>query len=158
MRYMYFYDTKMGQIGLAENGRALTHFFFSKQAGEATLPDAKITQTPLLKRAAQELSEYLDQKREIFTIPLEPSGTPFQMKVWQALLTIPYGKTKSYGEIAAQIGNPKASRAVGMANNKNPIAVFIPCHRVIGANGSMVGFGGGLHNKELLLRTEGLLL
>lgn len=85
---------------------------------------------------------------------LEPEGTPFQKEVWNALLSIPYGETRSYGQIAEQVGNPKACRAVGLANNRNPIAIVIPCHRVIGADGRLVGYGGGLHIKERLLALE----
>ena len=89
-----------------------------------------------------------------FSLPLSPVGTKFQKRVWEALQSIPYGQTRSYGEIAAQIGNPKACRAVGGANNKNPIMIFIPCHRVIGADGSLVGFGGGLPAKRYMLDLE----
>ncbi len=105
----------------------------------------------------KELQEYFEGKRREFTVPLRPEGTAFQKQVWQALLTIPYGQTRSYGQIAAQIGKPGASRAVGMGNHCNPIAILIPCHRVIGANGSMTGYGGGLDIKEYLLKREGVL-
>ena len=110
--------------------------------------------TPTLRKAAQELSEYFAGNRKEFDIPLNPKGTDFQKSVWNALCTIPYGKTMSYGQVAAQIGNPKASRAVGMANNKNPIPILIPCHRVIGANGKLVGYGGGIWMKQKLLELE----
>ena len=93
-------------------------------------------------------------RRREFQLPLAPKGTEFQQKVWKALLDIPYGETRSYGEIARAIGNPKASRAVGMANNRNPIAIIIPCHRVIGSTGKLVGYGGGLDKKEFLLNLE----
>ena len=99
----------------------------------------------------------LFRSRREFTIPLEPAGTPFQKQVWEALRTIPYGETRTYGQIAVQIGRPKASRAVGMGNHKNPIAILIPCHRVIGADGSLTGYGGGLDIKEFLLKREGIL-
>ena len=108
----------------------------------------------LLKKAAKQLTEYFAGKRREFDLPLDFTGTGFQKKVWAALLTIPYGETRSYGEIAKQIGNPKACRAVGMANNRNPIAIICPCHRVIGADGSLVGFGGGLPAKQFLLDLE----
>ena len=111
-------------------------------------------ETDLLKRAGLQLMEYFQGIRTEFTLPLAPKGTEFQKKVWKALCTIPYGQTRSYGQIAAQIGNPKACRAVGGANNKNPVWIFIPCHRVIGANGSLVGFGGGLYAKEYMLKLE----
>ena len=111
-------------------------------------------QSPILDRVKRELDEYWAGKRTVFTVPLNAVGTPFQQKVWQALLTIAYGETRSYGQIAAQIGNPKASRAVGMANNRNPISIIIPCHRVIGSDGRLVGYGGGLEKKVWLLDFE----
>ena len=111
-------------------------------------------QSPILDRVKRELDEYWAGKRTVFTVPLNAVGTPFQQKVWQALLTIAYGETRSYGQIAAQIGNPKASRAVGMANNRNPISIIIPCHRVIGSDGRLVGYGGGLEKKACLLDFE----
>lgn len=111
-------------------------------------------ETVLLKRAAFELEEYFNGTRRTFNIPLEPEGTEFQRKVWNALREISFGETASYGQIAQRIGNPKASRAVGMACNRNPILIMIPCHRVIGAEGKLVGFGCGLEMKEKLLDIE----
>lgn len=111
-------------------------------------------QSPILDQVKRELDEYWDGKRTVFSVPLNAVGTPFQQKVWQALLTIAYGETRSYGQIAAQIGNPKACRAVGMANNRNPISIIIPCHRVIGSDGRLVGYGGGLDKKVWLLDFE----
>ncbi|TAG07598.1 MAG: methylated-DNA--[protein]-cysteine S-methyltransferase [Verrucomicrobia bacterium] len=115
------------------------------------------THHPTLQQAAKELDEYFAKQRKKFTIPLDPIGTPFQLKVWQALRTIPYGETRSYGEQARMIGAPNAARAVGAANGKNPISIIVPCHRVIGKNGSLTGFGGGLHTKQKLLQLEGIL-
>jgi methylated-DNA-[protein]-cysteine S-methyltransferase len=100
------------------------------------------------------LDEYFGGGRSSFDIPLDISGTPFQMSVWRALLLIPYGTTWSYGRLAAQIGRPKASRAVGGANHNNPVSIIVPCHRVIGSNGSMTGYGGGIWRKEWLLAHE----
>ena len=111
-------------------------------------------ETALLKEAANQLKEYLEGNRKEFTVKLHPSGTQFQEKVWEALRTIPYGETRSYKQIAEQIGNAKASRAVGMANHNNPIMCIVPCHRVIGASGKLVGYAGGLHLKEQLLNLE----
>ena len=108
----------------------------------------------VLKKAVSQLEEYFLGQRKEFTLPLNPQGTPFQKQVWEALRTIPYGETRSYKEVAIAIGNPKACRAVGMANNKNPIAIITPCHRVVGANGKMVGYAGGLGIKEALLEVE----
>ncbi|MFT4106134.1 MAG: methylated-DNA--[protein]-cysteine S-methyltransferase [Lacrimispora sp.] len=110
--------------------------------------------TELTERTVGQLKEYFLGKRQEFDLPLKPAGTEFQRKVWEALRAIPYGQTRTYGEIAASIGNPKACRAVGMANNRNPIPIIIPCHRVIGAGGSLVGYGGGLDKKVKLLELE----
>jgi methylated-DNA-[protein]-cysteine S-methyltransferase len=110
---------------------------------------------PVLLEAEQQLNEYFSGKRKTFSVKLDFSGTVFQKAVWNALLTIPYGETRSYGEIAVQLGNPKAVRAVGAANGRNPISIIAPCHRVIGSNGKLTGFAGGLEAKSLLLRLEG---
>ncbi|MDR0475106.1 MAG: methylated-DNA--[protein]-cysteine S-methyltransferase, partial [Treponema sp.] len=112
------------------------------------------SETPLIKKAAEQLAEYFECKRKTFNLPLVLHGTVFKTAVWNAMQTIPFGKTRSYGEVAAMIGNPKAARAVGMANNRNPIVIVIPCHRVIGHNGSLTGFGGGLDLKQQLLEME----
>lgn len=109
---------------------------------------------PLLRRAAEELGEYLAGRRRDFTLPLDPSGSDFQRQVWQTLRSIPYGQTRTYGQIAEQIGRRRAARAVGMANNRNPIAILIPCHRVIGSDGSMTGYAAGIAIKERLLALE----
>jgi len=109
---------------------------------------------PILLETQKQLTEYFAGKRQQFDLPLDFEGTEFQQKVWQALLTIPFGETRSYRDIAEQIGNVKAVRAVGAANGKNPISIIAPCHRVVGANGKLVGFAGGLDNKDILLRLE----
>jgi methylated-DNA-[protein]-cysteine S-methyltransferase len=106
------------------------------------------------EEARQQLEEYFDGQRTEFDVPLNAKGTVFQHEVWAALQTIPYGEVRSYGEIAEQIGRPKASRAVGLANARNPIAVIVPCHRVIGASGVLIGYAGGLERKRLLLDLE----
>ena len=108
----------------------------------------------LLADARRQLTEYFAGERTTFDLPLRPAGAPFQLRVWEALLRIPYGETVSYGEIAREIGHPTASRAVGAANGRNPIAIVVPCHRVIGANGSLTGYGGGLECKRALLDLE----
>jgi methylated-DNA-[protein]-cysteine S-methyltransferase len=107
-----------------------------------------------LDTVRKQLDAYFAGKLRAFDVALAPKGTPFQQKVWAALLTIPYGATRSYGQQAAAVGNPAASRAVGLANGRNPISVIIPCHRVIGANGSLTGYGGGMERKQLLLDLE----
>jgi len=111
-------------------------------------------ETPLIKKAAAQIEEYLNGKREKFSLPLAMHGTEFQMDVWRALQTIPYGETRSYKEIAELVNRPKAVRAVGMANHRNPISILVPCHRVIGHNGSLTGYGGGLPLKRFLLELE----
>lgn len=113
---------------------------------------------PLLRRAAVQLQEYFAGTRHTFDLPLAPDGTEFQRRVWQTLSTIPYGQTVSYAELASRVGRPSASRAVGAANGRNPLPIVLPCHRVIGANGSLTGFGGGLPTKRFLLELEGALL
>ena len=109
---------------------------------------------PILLETQKQLNEYFSGQRQVFDLPLDFEGTEFQEKVWQALLTIPFGETRSYKQIAEQIGNPKSVRAVGAANGKNPISIIAPCHRVIGASGKLVGFAGGLENKDILLKIE----
>jgi methylated-DNA-[protein]-cysteine S-methyltransferase len=151
MKSIYLYDTQIGKIGIADNGIAITDLYFD---GEGLPSDIKINETKLIKEAWKQLTEYFLGNRKEFKLPLFPEGTEFQNKVWMALQDIPFGETRSYGEIAKTIGNSKAARAVGMANNRNPIPIFIPCHRVIGANGSLVGYGGGLKIKEYLLTVE----
>ncbi|MDK1684205.1 methylated-DNA--[protein]-cysteine S-methyltransferase [Acinetobacter terrestris] len=112
------------------------------------------THHPILLETQKQLTEYFAGKRQQFNLPLDFAGTEFQQKVWQALLSIPFGETRSYRDIADQIGNIKAVRAVGAANGKNPISIIAPCHRVVGTNGKLVGFAGGLENKGILLRLE----
>lgn len=113
---------------------------------------------PLLLQLEKQLQEYFDKKRTRFDLPLDPQGTEFQKKVWLALRKIPYGETKSYVQIAQALGKPSASRAVGAANSRNPLSIVVPCHRVIGANGKLTGFAGGLDNKSFLLKLEGISL
>lgn len=150
-RSVFFYDAPPGRIMIAENGAALTHLYFSREPG---LNGAVSQETALLKEAAGQLEQYFAGERKTFDLPLAPEGTAFQLKVWRALQEIPYGRTRSYGEIAQAVGNKKAARAVGAANNKNPISIIIPCHRVIGADGKLVGYGGGLERKAYLLALE----
>jgi methylated-DNA-[protein]-cysteine S-methyltransferase len=148
---MFFYDSPLGKILTVENGSALTWLFFTAETGSH---DAVLRETALLKKTGRQLREYFAGERKLFDLPLAPSGTPFQLQVWKALQSIPYGQTRSYGQIAQMIGRGKASRAVGRANSKNPISLVIPCHRVIGADGKLVGYGGGLDKKAYLLELE----
>jgi len=149
MKSIFYYDTEIGKIGIGEDGHAITYVFF-----ECEDVEGEVKETPLIREAYRQISEYLKGERKIFSVPISPKGTEFQQKVWNSLLKIPYGETKSYKDIAIAAGNEKATRAVGMANNKNPIAIIIPCHRVIGKNGKLVGYGGGLSIKKHLLNLE----
>lgn len=142
-----YYGFEFGylQIGCA-NGAVVSISRVDKAAQGAS--------SALADEAFGQIRAYLDGKRRAFDFPIVLNGTAFQKKVWAALRAIPYGQTRCYGEIAAEIGNPKASRAVGMANNRNPVMIAVPCHRVIGKDGSLVGYGGGLDMKRALLRLE----
>jgi methylated-DNA-[protein]-cysteine S-methyltransferase len=151
MKNVFFCNYPIGTIGIAEDNGALCRVFFSK---EKALPGFVIAETPLIKKAAAQLGEYFEGRRKSFNLPLALRGTDFQIAVWEALQTIPAGETRSYKDVAALIGNPKAVRAVGMANNRNPIVIIVPCHRVIGSDGSLTGYGGGLLAKQFLLDLE----
>lgn len=146
----------VGQLTLVASGPALVAILWeSERPGRVRVergPEA--SQDPLLKEAATQLQAYFEGKRTQFELPLAPQGTDFQCKVWQALQGIPYGETRSYGELAAQIGAPGSARAVGAANGRNPLSIVVPCHRVIGANGQLTGFAGGLEGKACLLELE----
>lgn len=153
MTHYYTYDTILGSVTFVEENGALVVITTSPYQ-----PKEEIYQeTPVIKEAFRQLSEYFSGNRKTFNLPLLLKGTDFQKQVWQALLKIPFGETRSYKQIAEAIGNPKAVRAVGMANNKNPLLIVVPCHRVIGANGKLVGYAVGLDKKEYLLRLEGSL-
>ena len=159
MKKIWYYSTLLGKIGIAEENHEITDLIFESQEikNKKHLKESIAEEeTELLKKAAVQLHEYLTGRRREFDLPLNPAGTAFQKKDWKALQTIPYGQTVSYGEIAKQIGCPKGARAVGLANNRNPIPVFIPCHRVIGADGRLVGYGGGIDKKVKLLEIEGI--
>ncbi|MDD4075114.1 MAG: methylated-DNA--[protein]-cysteine S-methyltransferase [Eubacteriales bacterium] len=142
------YTTEFGRITISYNHEAITGIRRSLEGEEDGIPGF------LSDSAFTQLQEYFMGKRKVFHLPLAPVGTTFQRKVWEALYAIPYGETRAYRDIAATIGEPRAYRAVGMANNRNPIMIVIPCHRVIGAHGELVGYGGGLDMKEALLTLE----
>lgn len=147
--YKAYYDSILGTICITASEEAVTGLYFTEKK------DHEINQeNALTKQAYEEVLEYLAGKRKSFTVPILLKGSKFQLEVWNALQAIPYGETRSYKEIAQTIQNPKACRAVGGANNKNKIMIIIPCHRVIGEDGSLVGFGGGLLAKEKLLNLE----
>jgi len=148
---IFFYQTALGKISIAENGKAITNIYFQTD----NIPEDFILQeTDLIKEANTQLGSYLSGTLKDFALPLAPSGTEFMHRVWEVLHTIPYGETRSYKQVAQSIGNIKSSRAVGLANNKNPIPIIIPCHRVIGTNRKLVGYRGGLQIKEHLLKME----
>ena len=148
----HIYNSPIGDLRIVYNNEYIVGLYFN-----VTTPlSENNTENDVLKACISQLDEYFEGKRKTFDLPLHfERGTDFQKTVWQALTNIPYGKTISYGELAKNIGNDKASRAVGGANNKNPISIIVPCHRVIGASGKMVGYGGELWRKEWLLRHEG---
>lgn len=152
MGNVFYYETDLGLIGIAEADNKITHLFFKEE--DFSDEGYEKAETPVLKAAAKQLKEYFEGRRSEFELPLAPKGTEFMLRVWKALQEIPYGETRSYKEIARMTGNEKACRAVGMANNRNPISIFIPCHRVIGANGNLIGYGGGLDKKIFLLALE----
>ena len=144
----YTYETGLGSVTIIEEDGALLAISMQRSL------EGVEKETSLTKEAYAQLSEYLNGKRKTFDLPFKMRGTQFQLQVWNALLDIPYGETRSYKQIAEAIGNPKAVRAVGMANNRNPLLIIVPCHRIIGKNGSLVGYAGGLDKKEFLLRLE----
>ncbi len=151
MKSLFFYETEIGTISIAEEDNFITEITFGMGDEDKNIP---LTETPLTKETARQIREYLSGKRKSFDLPIAPSGTEFRQKVWSALQSVPYGETRSYKEIAVQIGNENACRAVGMANNKNPLPIIIPCHRVVGSDGKLVGYAGGLEIKEYLLNLE----
>ena len=148
MIFQYSYETKLGSVTFVEEDGTLlvisTHRTFT----------ATVMETPFIKEAYRQFYEYLIGERRSFDLPFKLTGTDFQNRVWKALCEIPYGETRSYKQIAEAIGNPKAVRAVGMANNRNPLLVLVPCHRVIGCNGQLVGYAAGLEKKQFLLDLE----
>ncbi|WP_299183163.1 methylated-DNA--[protein]-cysteine S-methyltransferase [uncultured Neptuniibacter sp.] len=151
--YAAIMNTALGSLLIKANDRAVTSIHFLRD--NETIPE--LLDNELTDQCIIELGEYFSGIRVKFSVPLAPNGTQFQQSVWQTLKEIPYGKTCSYGEIAKKLGNPKAARAIGMANNRNPIPIIIPCHRVLGSNGSLTGYAGGLDNKSYLLNLESKL-
>ncbi len=147
-----YWESPMGWVKITDNGEAIQEIAFA---------ESRINNNPLTSLALQtvdELSAYLSGELKEFSLKLEPEGTAFQKKVWNELMRIPFGETTSYGALASLLGDPNLSRAVGMANGKNPIAIVIPCHRVIGSDGSLTGYAGGLDRKKALLQLEGMAL
>ncbi|MGL5088913.1 MAG: methylated-DNA--[protein]-cysteine S-methyltransferase [Cetobacterium sp.] len=147
--YFYIFETSIGLLKIEANEEEILKIELNNTTSNRTFKLTKI-----LEIAIKEIKEFLNGKRKEFSFKINPHGTEFQKRVWKALLSIPYGEIKSYKNIAHDIGNPNASRAVGMANNKNPIPIVIPCHRVIGSNGKLTGYAYGLSLKEDLLNIE----
>jgi methylated-DNA-[protein]-cysteine S-methyltransferase len=146
------YKSPIGTLTLVSDGKAITHLEFENNKYPA--PKYPRGDDDILDQAKKELDAYFAGRLREFKTPVRPQGTPFQEAAWQALAKIPYGVTRSYGEQARAIGKPKAVRAIGAANGRNPIPIIIPCHRVIGADGSLIGFGGGMPTKQFLLELE----
>ena len=153
--YMYM-DSPVGALKLVAHDHALVAVMWDNEDHKRVRLAELIEniQHPMLLKVKQQLEQYFAGQRQQFNLPLDFQGTDFQQQVWQALLTIPYGETRSYKDIALQIGNQKAVRAVGAANGRNPISIIAPCHRVIGSGGALVGFAGGLDKKQILLSLE----
>lgn len=154
--YYLAYESPVGELLLTSDGTALTGVYlpdprYGPTRDSGWLPGDDLS---VLTETRRQLEEYFRGERTTFDVPLAASGTPFQQRVWRELCEIPYGRTWSYGELATRVGNPKASRAVGLANGRNPISIIVPCHRVIGADGSLTGYGGGLPCKKGLLAFE----
>jgi methylated-DNA-[protein]-cysteine S-methyltransferase len=143
-------DSPVGPLLLTSDGTSLTRLLFAAEPDPSWSTDP----CPVLDEAVRQLGEYFAGERRDFDLELDPVGTPFQLAVWAALRDIPYAETINYGQLAGRVGNPHASRAVGLANGRNPISIVVPCHRVIGANGSLTGYGGGLDRKRTLLELE----
>lgn len=140
------HDAGLGAVYMAVHKR--------RPAVETLGPLVAATRSPVLAATAEQLGEYFSRERREFSLPLAPAGTEFQQRVWAALAEIPYGELRSYGELAAILGDPSMAQAVGAANGRNPISIIVPCHRVVGANGSLVGYAGGLECKQFLLELE----
>ncbi len=153
MKTHFTYPTPIGPLCICEEDGFITHISTAPLACRSE--EWKEEETPLIRRAYHQLTEYFRGERRTFDLPIRPHGTDFQQRVWQALREIPYGETRSYWQIAEAVGCPRGVRAVGGANNRNPLLIVTPCHRVIGADGRMVGFAAGVERKEFLLRLEG---
>lgn len=155
LAFMYM-PSPVGRLKLVATDSALVAVIWDNENPKRVRQAELVEQLdhPILLDAQQQLNEYFQGQRQTFELPLDFEGTEFQKKVWQALLNIPFGETRSYRQIAEQVGSPKAVRAVGTANGQNPISIIAPCHRVIGSGGKLVGFAGGLDNKEILLKLE----
>lgn len=147
-------DSPVGTLTLLGDGEVLVGLFMHEQRHRPLLPDGCERRDRVFGAVREQLRAYFAGKLRDFEVPLRGQGSAFQQRVWGALCKIPFGETESYGQLARRVGNPNASRAVGLANGKNPIGIIVPCHRVVGANGSLTGYGGGLERKRYLLELE----
>jgi methylated-DNA-[protein]-cysteine S-methyltransferase len=155
--YTHF-DSPLGQITLQANEQGLLGTWFPICTTQPKNLGIEVNAHPILEKAIMQLEQYFNGTLQTFDVPISAKGTPFQQQVWAVLTTIPFGQTWSYQDIANAINNPKAVRAVGLANGKNPISVIVPCHRVIGKNGKLTGYAGGIDCKKALLKHEGVIL
>jgi methylated-DNA-[protein]-cysteine S-methyltransferase len=145
------FDTKFGRMGVAERDGGISRVFLP---GEAMGEPASDEGSPLLREAARQMNEYLEGRSQVFDLPLRLEGGPFQVRVWGELSAIPFGETRTYGDIARSVGRAGAARAVGQACNRNPLPLIVPCHRVVGRGGRLIGYAGGLELKRRLLELE----
>lgn len=148
-----YVDSSIGTVEIGVSAQSVTILEFVDHPRQTATHESQV-----LHKAMEQVKAYFEGRLKVFDLPLDMAGTPFQQSVWQALLDIPFGRTASYQQIADAVGNPKAVRAVGAANGQNPVSIIVPCHRIIGKNGSLTGYGGGIWRKEWLLRHEGVLL
>jgi methylated-DNA-[protein]-cysteine S-methyltransferase len=152
--YHSYMQSPVGVLMLTSDGDALTGLYMENQKHRPELPAHSVQDDSRFTAVREQLVAYFAGERQTFDVRLDASGTAFQQRVWQALTAIPYGATESYGGLATRLGKPSASRAVGLANGRNPIGIIVPCHRVLGANGALTGYGGGLPRKQWLLAHE----
>lgn len=156
MNYYHQFDTPLGQLTVQANNDGILGAWFETHTTQPDSLGQASSDHPLLMQAKSQLEEYFQGVRTEFSLPIAAKGTAFQTQVWRALTTIPYGETWSYQQLANAIGNPKAVRAVGFANGKNPVSIIVPCHRVIGKSGRLTGYAGGVERKAALLKLEGI--
>ncbi|RXJ74615.1 cysteine methyltransferase [Veronia nyctiphanis] len=152
--FVDYYESPIGKLTLLASEKGLTAIYFENHKLPTSIPENLINNPVTFEKVCDQLDEYFSGGRKAFDIELDMGGTAFQKKVWQELTDIPYGETISYQELAIRVGNPKASRAVGAANGKNPLSIIIPCHRVIAKNGKLTGYAGGVQAKKWLLEFE----
>lgn len=149
--FFYYYNSPIGRLRIVQNHKGICQIVLPNTEIEVNATEKL---TPIIEKTITQLKEYFQGERKNFDVPLSLKGTDFQLKVWRELMKIPYGHTICYSELAEKIGNSKAQRAVGMANNRNPVPIIVPCHRVVGKNGNLTGYGGGLDIKAKLLKLE----